>query len=183
MFFFFSLVFLFYVLYLIFLCIFLFIKLTIDFIFSLRKDRIFRKSFIKDLIFYRLFTFNFYETYSQLNLSYIYYPVFYFQSDIFLSTRTQNEEYYDLLDELDALETSLEMSRIQKVVSQRLLTFEYNQYDLFFRYIFHCTNMDNIYSFFLNKDHNVLKHFSKIQDINDFLIKFDKATKSDRIFV
>lgn len=176
-------VFFFFIFYLIF---FFFINLIFffcKFIYSLRKDRIFRKSFLNDLIFYRFFTYNFYETYSQLNFNYIYYPVFYFQSSIFLVSRAQNERYYELLDELDAMETSSEIEDIQKVVAERLMIFEETSIDAFLRFIFHYTNSDTIYSFFILKDHNIFKHFDKIQGANDYLIKFDKATFADRIFV
>ena len=118
-------------------CIILFTILVIKFIFALRKNRLFRKDFLKDLIFYRIFPHNFYETYTQLSLNYVYYPVFYYQNLDYLFYTTRNDEFFDLLAELDTLEDSMEVNSIRKLVQKRLSRFQVANHLLLTRYIFH----------------------------------------------
>lgn len=168
-----------YILYLIIELIIWFIISSIKFLFALRENRRFRKDFLKDLIFYRIFPHNFYETYTQINFNYIYYPVFYYQNLDYLYYSIKHDEYFDLLAELDTLEDSMEVFSIKRLVQKRLTTFQLDNFLLIGRYIFHYTNENLIYSFFLDKDHNIFKHFNRIQDKNDFMLKFNNLNKKD----
>ena len=152
----------------------LFTILVIKFIFSLRKNRLFRKDFLKDLIFYRVFPHNFYETYTQLSFNYVYYPVFYYQNLDYLFYTTRTDEFFDLLSELDTLEDSMEVNSIRKLVQKRLTRFQVANHLVLSRYIFHYTNENLVYSFFPDKTHTIFEHFSNIQDKNRFFFNFNK---------
>lgn len=162
--------------------IILFIILFIKYLFSLRKNRLFRKDFLKDLIFYRIFPHSFYETYTQISFNYVYYPIFYYQNLDYLYYTTRNDEFFELLAELDTLDDSMEVNSIRKLVQKRLTNFQVANHIILSRYIFHYTNENLVYSFFPDKNHHIFEHFNQIHAKNVFFYKFNKKHEKDWTF-
>lgn len=171
----------FYYCYYFFKFIVLFIILVLDFLFWWRWNRINRKDFLKDLIFYRFFPHNFYAKYSQINLNYIFYPAFYSQNLDYLYYTARNDQFFNLLAELDSLDDSAEVRTVRDLVDAKLQLFRQDNHVLICRYMYFFLNTFTIYSFFTQKEHNVFNHYSKILDKNEYFYKFNDSQKKEWI--
>lgn len=142
---------------------FIYLQIFIYFIFYLIEDiflskfnKDFRKDFLLDLIFYRIFPHKFYDNYTQMNINYIYYPSFYFLQLDYLFYKTSTDQYFDLLNEIDTLDNSSEVSSVRDYVLKRVQKLQVDRFEIVVDEIFFYLNTMFVYSQLTERDNDML---------------------------